>query len=403
MKKNGFHLTYCTNIHPGESWKDTFDNLQYHIPKIKKELSPDQPLGIGLRLSNEASLDLIKTDKLSEFKAWLKDNQAYTFTFNGFPYGGFHRQVVKDKVHHPDWTTEERRDYTCRLFDILEELLPEGMDGGISTSPLSYKFWHDSDEKLDEARKVSTTHMVEVAAKLYQIKQQKGRLLHLDVEPEPDGLLENTADVLSFFRHWLIPLGTEVFVKQFNLTEEEAATALKDHVRVCYDVCHFAIVYEKPDEVLATFEGEGIKIGKIQISAALKVNLPQGDEEKEAVRSLLLPFEESTYLHQVVARQRDGSLVAFNDLSPALDTLSETDAEEWRVHFHVPVFLAEYGQLSSTQEAIVEVLNILQSSKITNHLEVETYTWEVLPEDVNLDLTHSIIRELQWVTEKMDA
>src|SRR5690606_36447241 len=330
------------------------------------------------------SLDLIKTDKLREFKAWLTDNQAYTFTFNGFPYGGFHRQVVKDKVHHPDWTTEERRDYTCRLFDILEELLPEGMDGGISTSPLSYKFWHDSDEKLDEARKVSTTHMVEVAAKLYQIKQQKGRLLHLDVEPEPDGLLENTADVLSFFRHWLIPLGTEVFVKQFNLTEEEAATALKDHVRVCYDVCHFAIVYEKPDEVLATFEGEGIKIGKIQISAALKVNLPQGDEEKEAVRSLLLPFEESTYLHQVVARQRDGSLVAFNDLSPALDTLSETDAEEWRVHFHVPVFLAEYGQLSSTQEAIVEVLNILQSSKITNHLEVETYTWEVLPEDVNL-------------------
>src|SRR5690606_21373881 len=169
------HLTYCTNIHPGESWKDTFDNLQYHIPKIKKELSPDQPLGIGLRLSNEASLDLIKTDKLREFKAWLTDNQAYTFTFNGFPYGGFHRQVVKDKVHHPDWTTEERRDYTCRLFDILEELLPEGMDGGISTSPLSYKFWHDSDEKLDEARKVSTTHMVEVAAKLYQIKQQKGR------------------------------------------------------------------------------------------------------------------------------------------------------------------------------------------------------------------------------------
>ena len=401
MRKNGFHLTYCTNIHPGESWKDTFDNLQYHIPKIKKELSPDQPLGIGLRLSNEASLDLVKADKLHEFKAWLINNQAYTFTFNGFPYGGFHRQVVKDKVHHPDWNTEERRDYTCRLFDILEELLPEGMDGGISTSPLSYKFWHDGAEKLDEARKVSTTHMVEVAAKLYQIKQQKGRLLHLDVEPEPDGLLENTADVLNFYRYWLIPIGTEVFVKQFGLSEEEAAAALKDHIRICYDVCHFAIVYERAEEVFAAFEAEGIKIGKIQISAALKVNLPQGDEEREAVRNLLLPFEESTYLHQVVARQKDGNLVAHNDLSPALDTLSETDAEEWRVHFHVPVFLAEYGQLSSTQEAIIEVLNILQSRKVTNHLEVETYTWEVLPEDVNLDLTHSIIRELQWVIEKM--
>lgn len=403
MKKNGFHLTYCTNIHPGESWKDTFDNLQYHIPKIKKGLSPDQPLGIGLRLSNEASLDLVQADNLHEFKAWLADNQAYTFTFNGFPYGGFHRQVVKDKVHHPDWTTDDRRDYTLRLFEILNGLLPDGMDGGISTSPLSYKFWHDSEEVLKAAKRVATLKMVEVAVRLYQIKVEEGRLLHLDIEPEPDGLLENTADVLNFYRHWLIPLGTEVFVKQFSLSEDEAVAALKDHIRVCYDVCHFAIVYETAEEVFAAFDAEGIKIGKIQISAALKVNLPQGEEGKEAVRRLLLPFEESTYLHQVVARQKGGELVAYKDLSPALDTLMTTDAEEWRIHFHVPVFLAEYGQLSSTQETIVEVLKILRSQKITNHLEVETYTWEVLPEDVNLDLTHSIIRELQWVTENMDA
>ncbi len=401
MIKDGIHLTYCTNIHPGESWKETFDNLQFHIPKIKKELAPDQPLGIGLRLSNEASLDLAKADKLQEFKAWLADNQVYTFTFNGFPYGGFHRQVVKDSVHHPDWTTADRRDYTIRLFEILAELLPDGMDGGISTSPLSYKFWHGGEEKLGQARRTSTRHMVEVAIKLYEISQREGRVLHLDIEPEPDGLLENTRDVLDFYRNWLLPLGKEIFAEKYNLSEEEADIALKEHIRICYDVCHFAVVYEKPAEVFAAFEAEGIKIGKIQISAALKVDLPQGKEEKEAVRKLLLPFEESTYLHQVVARQKDGNLVAYNDLSPALDTLMKTEAEEWRVHFHVPVFLAEYGQLSSTQEAIVEVLNILQSSKVTNHLEVETYTWEVLPEDVNLDLTHSIIRELQWVTEKM--
>ena len=403
MIKNGFHLTYCTNIHPGESWGDTFDNLQFHIPKVKQEIAPDQPLGIGLRLSNEASLELVQGDKLQEFKAWLKENQAYTFTFNGFPYGGFHRQVVKDKVHHPDWTTTDRRDYTLRLFDILNQLLPEGMDGGISTSPLSYKFWHESAEQLDRARKIATLHMVEVAAKLYEIKQAENRLLHLDIEPEPDGLLENTSHVLDFYRRWLVPLGTELFVKQFNLSEKEAAAALKDHVRICYDVCHFAIVYEKPAEVFAAFEAEGIKIGKIQISAALKVDLPVGKDDREEVRRLLLPFEESTYLHQVVARHQGGRLVAYDDLSPALETLSDTEAEEWRIHFHVPVFLAEYGQLASTQEAILEVLSVLQRQKTTNHLEVETYTWEVLPEDVNLDLTHSIIRELQWVTEKMEA
>src|SRR5690554_2721998 len=398
---DGLHLTYCTNIHPGESWEDTFENLRFHIPKIKQRLSPDGPLGIGLRLSNEASLELVKEDKINEFKAWMNANQAYTFTFNGFPYGGFHRQVVKDQVHHPDWTTTERRDYTLRLFDILKALLPEGMDGGISTSPLSYKFWHEGTDKLNEARKVATLHMVEVAVKLYQIKQQEGQLLHLDIEPEPDGLLENMQEVLDFYSHWLLPLGKGIFVKQFGLSEEEAASALKEHVRICYDVCHFAVVYEKPEEVFAAFHAQGIKIGKIQISAALKVELPKEEEERRRIESLLLPFAESTYLHQVVAREENGQLQAFNDLPQALETLRSTNAEEWRIHFHVPVFLDRYSHLSSTQEDILEVLSIIQSQHVAHHLEVETYTWEVLPEDVNLDLTHSIIRELQWVKEKM--
>lgn len=401
MIKEGFHLTYCTNIHPGESWEATFKNLQFHIPQIKEQLVPDQPLGIGLRLSNEASLELVKAENLESFKAWLAANQAYTFTFNGFPYGGFHRQVVKDQVHHPDWTTTDRRDYTLRLFEILQQLLPAGLDGGISTSPLSYKFWHDGTEQLDEARRVSTLHMVDVALKLYETKQNGGPLLHLDIEPEPDGLLENTAEVLGFYRNWLLPLGTPIFVEQMAISEEEAVLALKEHIRVCYDVCHFAIVYEDPEKVFAAFDAEGIKIGKIQISAALKVKLPHAKEAREAVKQLLVPFEESTYLHQVVARHQDGELSAYNDLAPALAELLSTVAEEWRIHFHVPVFLAEYGQLSSTQEAILAVLNALKGNKVTNHLEVETYTWEVLPEDVNLDLTHSIIRELQWVVERM--
>jgi len=224
----------------------------------------------------------------------------------------------------------------------------------------------------------------------------------LDIEPEPDGLLENTKDVLDFYQNWLIPLGKEIFVKQFNLSEEEAASVLKEHIRICYDVCHFAVVYEKPAEVFAAFEAEGIKIGKIQISAALKVDLPKGKEERQTIEQLLLPFVESIYLHQVVARDEAGQLQAFNDLPQALITLPETEAEEWRVHFHVPVFLSRYGQLSSTQQDISEVLTIIQSQKITNHLEVETYTWEALPEDVNLDLTQSIIRELQWVKENLE-
>lgn len=401
MLKNGFHLTYCTNIHPGESWDDTFANLKYHIPKVKQELAPESKMGIGLRLSNIASQELIKVEKLAEFKLWLKTEGAYVFTFNGFPYGGFHRQVVKDQVHHPDWTTIDRKDYTLRLFEILKELLPEGLDGGISTSPLSYKYWYNNQQGREEAWQLATTQIVEVALRLYEISQKDGKVLHLDIEPEPDGFLENTQDVLDFYSNWLLPIGKKLFVRELELTEEEAEIALKEHIRMCYDVCHFAVVYEKAEDVLTAFKAAGIKIGKIQISAALKVAIPAEKEEKQAIKEVLQPFVESTYLHQVVARDANGALTPHSDLPQALEKLDTSKAEEWRIHFHVPVFLAQYSQLASTQTDIIDVLDLLKDNAVTNHLEVETYTWEVLPKDVNLDLTHSIIRELQWVIENM--
>ncbi|MEX2568428.1 MAG: xylose isomerase, partial [Cyclobacteriaceae bacterium] len=114
MRIADFHLTYCTNIHPGESWDATFKNLKKYIPGIKSRISPDRAFAIGLRLSDEASRELTREENLVKFKNWLKEIDSYVFTLNGFPYGGFHRQVVKDEVHHPDWTTPERKDYTIR-------------------------------------------------------------------------------------------------------------------------------------------------------------------------------------------------------------------------------------------------------------------------------------------------
>ena len=132
-------LTYCSNIHPGESWEDHFAQLQQHVPLIKARVNPDGRFGIGLRLSNTASLELKNEETLSSFIEWLNENDCYVFTMNGFPYGSFHNTIVKDKVHAPDWTTQDRVDYTIRLAEILSKLLPKDMEGGISTSPLSYR------------------------------------------------------------------------------------------------------------------------------------------------------------------------------------------------------------------------------------------------------------------------
>lgn len=397
MYRNGYHLTYCTNIHPGESWEETFDTLKKYIPSIKEQTSPDAAFGIGLRLSDRASRSLILPENLSVFKKWLTETNCYVFTMNGFPYGGFHHQSVKDQVHYPDWTTIERLDYTRRLFDILAALLPASMEGGISTSPLSYKYWEAVRTNEEEVLRSATLHIAAIAEKLYTIERNNGQLLHLDIEPEPDGLLENTREVIHWYKEWLVPLGVTHLRQAFNLTAEQAEIAIKKHIRICYDVCHFAIVYEKPEKVFSMLEAEGIKIGKIQISAALKAALPKDPGQRDWVKNALGPFVESTYLHQVVEEDDQGKLTHYPDLPRALENLNKSSARQWRTHFHVPVFLASYGLLQSTQEDIVSVLEYLRKNKTTGHLEVETYTWEVLPPDIRLEIVDSIVRELQWV------
>src|SRR5680860_1318576 len=175
MLKNGYHLTYCSNIHPGESWAETYDNLKKFIPKIKQKISPDAPFGIGLRLSDNASRSLLIGNNLQTFKNWLEENQCYVFTLNGFPFGGFHNQSVKDRVHEPDWTTEKRLGYTLRLFDILTRLLPDGVEGGISTSPLSYKYWQTVQNDKKEVLQKATLHVAKIAEKLYNINQESNQ------------------------------------------------------------------------------------------------------------------------------------------------------------------------------------------------------------------------------------
>ena len=184
------HLTYCTNIHGGEKWEDHFQLLKEHFPKVKQAVSSGRPMGLGLRLSNLASKALLDRDNLGELKDWLANEDGYVFTMNGFPFGDFHEDVVKAHVHAPDWTTPERLQYTTRLFDILAELLPQGMDGGVSTSPLAYRHWYNESENTWQAMRERTTQQVaEVALYLTRLYHEQGKVLHLDIEPEPDGVL----------------------------------------------------------------------------------------------------------------------------------------------------------------------------------------------------------------------
>lgn len=397
MPIDNVHLTYCTNIHSGESWEDHFIALQKNFPEIKKAVSPSQPMGIGLRLSNIASLDLINRNSLDTFKNWLKANNAYVFTMNGFPYGGFHHTRVKDQVHAPDWTTNDRVDYTKRLFDILAELLPQGMDGGVSTSPLSYKHWFNHSEKeYTKARKIATENILNVIDHLINIKKEKGIILHLDIEPEPDGMLETGQEFIDWFENDLMEIGIPFIAENQNTSTSEAELMIKEHLRLCYDICHFAVGYESHEDVLEILKAKGILVGKIQISAALKALISKF-KSREKLKEVFSKYNESTYLHQVVARKTNGNLIRYPDLPEALQDAENPDVEEWRAHFHVPLFLEDLETLQTTQSDIKTLLNLYLKNPFTKHLEVETYTWEVLPESLKLPIQESIIRELNWV------
>jgi hypothetical protein len=404
ITKNNNHLTYCSNIHPGESWLEVFSNLEKYVLNLKSRLSPTAPFGIGLRLADAAAKELLQNNNLAQFRAWLTQEDLYVFTLNGFPYGGFHRQVVKDQVYAPDWSTQERVDYTLNLVQILATLLPEGLDGGISTLPLSYKPWWEKDQATFETvLKKSCLNIASVVVEMIRICEQTGKILHIDLEPEPDGLIENTSEVIDFYQNWLLPIGGNYLSEKLNIEQSLAETKLLEHVRVCYDTCHFSVEYEEPQSVFALFQAAGIKIGKIQISAAIKVKIPADVEKRSLIVERLRPFAESTYLHQVIERRSDGTLYHYPDLITALPHLEQSLAEEWRTHFHVPIFIHDYQILQSTQDDIATVLHLLKANNACSHLEIETYTWDVLPAEMKIDLLTSIQREYEWVLKEFTA
>lgn len=389
-----YHLTYCTNIHAGGNWEETFDSLKQHLPQIKKAVCPDQPFGLGLRLGNMASLELGQ-GHLQDFKEWLNNEDCYIFTMNGFPYGNFHGEPVKDHVHVPDWTTPERLEYTRRLFQQLDSLAPEGLECGISTSPVSYKHWFDSKTKMHQALVKGAKNMVRVAVELYQMEKTSGRYMHLDVEPEPDGFLENTPEVLDFYSKYLVPEAIEAFT-EFQMTKEQASELLKRYITVCYDVCHFALAYEAPNLTFEKLKEAKIKIGKIQVSAALKIMYDH--EKADEIWNTLAQFNEPVYLHQVTELV-NGKVKTYNDLPMVLER--KAPFTELRSHFHVPIFLKDYGLLHSTQDQIEGVLAYLENHLVSHHIEVETYTWDVLPNDLKLPITESIARELNWMKSRL--
>ena len=415
-----FHLTYCTNIHPADGWDNVRATLGRYAPALRGRYAPAAAFGVGLRLSAADARGLLSGRNLDDFRRFLRDEGLYVALINGFPYGPFHGTPVKASVYAPDWRDPARVAYTTDLIRILAAILPADVDGGVSTAPLSYKPWMAAADAT--AWNTIIGHVVQVAETLVRVRQDTGALIHLDIEPEPDCTLENTDETLEFFERRLLPRGSPMLARALGIGEDAAREQLLEHIRVCFDCCHFAVEFEHPRAAMERLRSAGIRIGRIQLSSAIDVTVPADPAAADEVLARLRPFADTTYLHQVVERRTATSgrhsparpdttpldaggseLRHYLDLPDALDANPPAFSREWRIHFHVPLFTSQYGLLGSTQSYVADVLQHAIATDATRHLEIETYTWDVLPGALKLDLLESIGREYDWVLETCSA
>jgi len=379
---HGIHLAYCTNIHRGESWAETLAALERYTLAVRRRVCPDKPYAIGLRLSDQASLELSDKAALLAFRRWLDQNDCYVFTINGFPYGRFHGARIKEQVYAPDWTTHERVAYTNRLFDLLAQLLPNGVEGSVSTVPGSFKEFITAPEQ-ERAMRANLWRCVEHIAKL---SERSGKKLHLGLEPEPLCHLETSGETARFF-------------EQLR-ADRPADGRLEAHLGVNYDTCHLAVEFEEPDEVVRCFRQHGLKISKLHFSSALKVR------PSPEVRAVLEAFADDVYFHQVVSRSAGGGITRYKDLGVALSQPATSDfqrSEEWRIHFHIPLHSKPTALLETTSDHLLGVMDILKlNPQLCSHIEMETYTWEVLPPQLKIrDVVDQLVAEYEWTLARL--
>ncbi|MBN7823817.1 metabolite traffic protein EboE [Bowmanella dokdonensis] len=386
MRYHARQLGYCSNVHPGESLAGVTGNMRSYLAAVRRARGLDS-MHCGLWLSAEAADTLQDHSAMGIFKQCLQDAKLQLTTVNGFPYGNFHRAPVKADVYLPDWSEDARRLYSLNLAAILSGCLEsEYSTGTISTLPLGYaSAWTPAKHRQ------ALHQLVRLSEELATLEEQSGKRILLCLEMEPDCVLETTDDCLAFF------------------TELKQQGARLRYLGICLDVCHQAVMFEDLYQSLTRLHQAGIEIGKIQLSNALR--LPMSQPQSTAGLQRLGEFADSTYLHQCKGRPAEGGIRHWADLPAMLaDKADLAKLEELRVHFHVPLFWqgSEDQSLLSTQSSLQQVMDFLSDTpQCRPHLEVETYSWQVLPGAIrpkdSSGLLAGISHELRWLEDQLSA
>jgi hypothetical protein len=390
-------LTYSTLVHPGDTWDLMDASVRKYCPEVKRAISPNARFAVSLRLSGQ-SAELLSTNAKAreDLKTFLADNDMYVMTVNAFPHGPFKGGMVKEQVYEPDWASDTRVAYTTAVAEVLAAISDEHVQPSIQTAPLAFK------PKVTGPDYVArfTYNILRVVANLVDIERRTGRVVKLAIEPEPYCYLATTEETVEYFNaHIFTGAAAATLAKMSGLALSQAHGALRRHVGVVFDICHQAVEFEDIPKSLGDLAAAGIPVFKLQEAAALWVPEVNEDTVRELER-----YADTIYLTQTT-QLRDGVITRFLNIEDAVAAWrSNPGACEWRTHFHVPVFLDNLGPFRTTRFAIEQALQVHAKAPVSDHLEIETYTWDVLPEDLkNADIVTYVTRELQWVEQTLRA
>jgi hypothetical protein len=380
MSLSPLPLSYCTNVHAGRSVAEVEAGLDRYTVAVRERSGA--PLAAGLWLAKPVADELTTSpDTLRRFADGLARRGLTCHTLNAFPYGDFHSERVKENVYLPDWSQPQRRAYTEQCATLLAALLPGDVkDGSISTLPLGFKGFDHAPDFVGRC----IDNLLGVAEFLAALRDRTGKTIRLGIEPEPLCVLETTEETVVFFN--------KLFDEADGSGRGEIA---REHVGMCYDVCHQAVEFEDASAAVAAVDRAGVRINKVHVSCAIEVERPADSPDALAA---LRRYVEPRYLHQTIARAPGGGVVRFSDLSDEFITNPPPDfraAESWRVHFHVPVDAEQIGPLRTTRPELRRALAAVARLGYAPHLEVETYTWEVMPGRQGVDLADALAREMK--------
>lgn len=390
------HLTYSTLVHAGDTWDDIWASARKFLPQVKKNVSPNAEFGVSLRISHATSEVLVASpEKRAELRKFLDDSGMYLYTVNAFPYGPFKNQIIKEQVYEPDWASERRLQYTMNVATILADIAPGHVNPSIQTPPLGFK----PNVTSEAVVAAYAENIRKLATHVNNIHRYKGRTVTLAIEPEPACFLETTPETVDFFNNYLRTEKSYVnLAAKTGATLENAQAIMARHVGIVYDICHQAVEYEDITQSLQTLMDEKIGVLKLQEAAAMMI--PQVTRELvEAVRK----YAKTIYLTQTHQRTPDGKITRYLNLEDAIAAWEKKPVEcEWRIHFHVPVFLEDLGPFKSTRYAIAEALAFQKKHRLSDQLEIETYTWDVLPDELKTgDIVEYVTKEIDWVKSQL--